>query len=284
MTWFRVDDTLAFHRKVIDAGNAAMGLWVRAGSWSSQHLTDGCIPLRTVKLLGTVSQARRLVTAGLWMETDDGFQFHDWSIQNPTAATVRDRQKTAAARQEAWRSRKKFPSSTSKNKDGTSTILEKIDGLFPEEARSEDGVTHNEGDRRNAAPTRPDPIERAKALSGGCGGLTIQGNPCKNPAGGSGFCPHHAESDVRHDVLAMFGRFWNAYPSKKGPEAAKKSWMQAVARKAGDAEGIIAAAKRFAKDPDRKPEYTPHPAKWLDEGRYDDGPGESDSSGEWRPW
>ena len=41
MTWFRVDDTLAMHPKVYAAGNAAMGLWVRAGAWSMQQLTDG---------------------------------------------------------------------------------------------------------------------------------------------------------------------------------------------------------------------------------------------------
>lgn len=34
MSWFKVDDHLAFHRKTLAAGNEAMGLWVRAGSWS----------------------------------------------------------------------------------------------------------------------------------------------------------------------------------------------------------------------------------------------------------
>lgn len=31
MPWFKVDDTLALHGKVVAAGNPAMGLWVRAG-------------------------------------------------------------------------------------------------------------------------------------------------------------------------------------------------------------------------------------------------------------
>jgi len=43
MPWFKVDDTLAFHAKVVAAGNAAMGLWVRAGAHSMQQLTDGFI-------------------------------------------------------------------------------------------------------------------------------------------------------------------------------------------------------------------------------------------------
>ena len=44
MSWFKVDDQLAFNAKVVAAGNEAMGLWVRAGSWSAAQLTDGFIP------------------------------------------------------------------------------------------------------------------------------------------------------------------------------------------------------------------------------------------------
>ena len=33
MPWFNVDDGFAFHRKAVRAGNAAIGLWTRAGSW-----------------------------------------------------------------------------------------------------------------------------------------------------------------------------------------------------------------------------------------------------------
>lgn len=79
MTWFYVDDNLAFHRKVVAAGNAAMGLWVRAGSWSCQQLTDGHVPDHMVAVLGTPSQARRLVAVGLWVAVQGGFQFHQWA-------------------------------------------------------------------------------------------------------------------------------------------------------------------------------------------------------------
>ena len=54
--WFKVDDNLALHPKVLGAGNAAMGMWVRAGSWSApppqvfgptQPLTSAISPPRS---------------------------------------------------------------------------------------------------------------------------------------------------------------------------------------------------------------------------------------------
>jgi len=88
VTWFKVDDHLATHSKVVAAGNAAMGLWVRAGSWSSQHLTNGHVPAHVVAMLGTPGQAKALVSAGLWLTVDDGWQFHDWFGYQPTASEV----------------------------------------------------------------------------------------------------------------------------------------------------------------------------------------------------
>lgn len=101
MTWFKVDDDLAFHRKVVGAGNAAMGLWVRAGSWCAQHLTDGFIPDEMVAILGTASQRAKLIKSGLWLEVDGGCLFHQWSEngRQPTSKSVRERRASAAERQ-----------------------------------------------------------------------------------------------------------------------------------------------------------------------------------------
>lgn len=106
MPWFNVDDGFAFHRKTVRAGNAALGLWVRAGSWCAQQLTDGHVPAEMVEVLGTQSQANRLVSAGLWFESEDGYQFHEWtdSGRNPSRSEVllrrkKEAEKKARARQ-----------------------------------------------------------------------------------------------------------------------------------------------------------------------------------------
>uniref|UniRef100_UPI003298ACA4 hypothetical protein n=1 Tax=Salmonella enterica TaxID=28901 RepID=UPI003298ACA4 len=99
--WFKVDDNLAFHRKVVAAGNAAMGLWVRAGSWCAQHLTDGFIPDHMINVLGTATQRAKLVKVGLWEEVDGGCQFLGWNEKGrqPTSNSVLVERAKAAARQ-----------------------------------------------------------------------------------------------------------------------------------------------------------------------------------------
>lgn len=80
---FRVHHSFAFHPKVLAAGNAAIGLWVRAGAWSTRKETNGIIPVTTVAQLGTRHQAEQLVAAGLWHRDSDGYRFHDWPDWQP---------------------------------------------------------------------------------------------------------------------------------------------------------------------------------------------------------
>lgn len=95
--WFKVDDQLATHPKAMRAGLAAMGLWVRAGSWSAQHGTDGRIPAYALSALGsTQKHADSLVKAGLWTTDTDGWQFSDWLDYQPAASDVRAEQESKA--------------------------------------------------------------------------------------------------------------------------------------------------------------------------------------------
>lgn len=90
MPWFKVDDRLAMHPKVMRAGLAAMGLWVRAGSWSAQNLTDGHIPADLLASFGAKRQhAEALVKAGLWDVDPEGWRFHDWLDHQPSASDVK---------------------------------------------------------------------------------------------------------------------------------------------------------------------------------------------------
>ena len=107
MAWFKADDQLPFHPKVLAAGNTAMGLWIRAGTWSSSQLTDGFIPNAIALAMANECDADALVDAGLWDRIEgSGYQFHDWSDFQPSAAEEREKrearkragQKGAAAR------------------------------------------------------------------------------------------------------------------------------------------------------------------------------------------
>lgn len=107
MPWFKVDDNLGFHHKVIAAGNPAMGLWVRAGSICAQQLTDGFVPDHMVSALGTTAQAKKLAEVGLWDRVQGGYRFHEWGDRQPSKADVEAERAAAKDRMRQARARKR---------------------------------------------------------------------------------------------------------------------------------------------------------------------------------
>lgn len=104
MPYFQVDDCLPFHRKVLRAGNEAMGAWVRAGAWSScpANLTEGWIPAEVCAQIAPPRVWTKLRAAGLTEDPSDGRggeQLHDFITYNPTADAVR-------AKRKAWAQKK----------------------------------------------------------------------------------------------------------------------------------------------------------------------------------
>lgn len=143
MGWFKVDDQLAFHSKTVMAGNEAMGLWVRAGSWASAHLTDGFVPNHMAKAMASPDSANALVMAGLWAESDDGYRFHDWGKFQPSAEEEKaKREKVSKARSDAG---KAGAAARWNGKDGKS------------EAKQ------GQLDTKTMTPTRPDPTNKDSA-------------------------------------------------------------------------------------------------------------------------
>lgn len=141
MTWFKVDDGFAFHPKAILAGNAALGLWVRAGAWCGANLTDGALPRHMIGTFGAQARdAKRLVKVGLWVETSDGYQFHEWGMMQPSKVDVEAERAANRKRQQEWRDRKR----NGVTDDVTNEVT-------------------NSGS--NAAPTRPDPTHKEEALA-----------------------------------------------------------------------------------------------------------------------
>lgn len=127
MPWFKVDDGLHSHPKALAAGDAALGLWVRLGSWSSNHLTDGLVPGNVATLLGKPAVLRKLVQVGLLDREGEDYRLHDFHEYNPSREKVLADRAATASRVAAYRGRK--------NDSGN-------------------GVTNAVG---TASPTRPDP-------------------------------------------------------------------------------------------------------------------------------
>lgn len=83
------------HAKVEKAGNAAIGLWVRAMSFCKAHRTGGHISLDAARNLGTNDEIDALVRVRLWEWNPEKqqYRFRDWDEWNAS-----ERPKSLAAR------------------------------------------------------------------------------------------------------------------------------------------------------------------------------------------
>jgi hypothetical protein len=117
MPFFPVDDQLWGHPKADAAGDAALGLWTRAGSYCANYLTEGIITARDLrKLAARPARVRALVDAGLWhapghacdkgcpQPPPGGYVFHEWHKNgNRTREQVEQDRAAAAERQRRFR-------------------------------------------------------------------------------------------------------------------------------------------------------------------------------------
>ncbi len=146
MAWFKVDDGFWSHPKTATLTDAAVTLWVRAGAYSCQHLTDGVVKRPVLRLLGAEDAAVELVDAGLWVPLSDGWRFHDWDEYQETSEAVKQRRADARERQrrarEAAAKKRRESRDLSRVTDGvTDSVSHGVSSLYP----------------TRPDPTRPDP-------------------------------------------------------------------------------------------------------------------------------
>lgn len=155
MTWFKVDDGLHDHRKVRAAGVPAMGLWLLAGTWSSDNETDGFVPRSVIgRWVGTSGTLpKQLVKAGLWEVADQdgemGWRFHDWTAWQPSRADLETKRQAAKDRMARIRS-------TRGSKDVHANVP--ANEQENEQANFADGSPYPD-------PTRPDPTRKNYLLT-----------------------------------------------------------------------------------------------------------------------
>jgi hypothetical protein len=251
MTWFKVDDGLHAHRKAVRAGVPAMGLWVLAGSWSADQLTDGWVPDYIAARLDPdyAEHARSLVASGLWTpgesDGDTGWWFHQWAEQQPSREQVLAERKAAADRQRRARERARERRDAERNTPRTN----------PGSNGTSHAVTHAQVTPLvTVPPTRPDPTRTSYGST----------EPKNTPSTSSTARTKPPQDDPD------FERFWAAYPRKVAKPTARKAWTKAI--KTSTAEAVIRGALRYRNDPTRSDEFTAHPSTWLNQERWNDQP------------
>lgn len=108
MAWFKVDDGFANSKPVLRIPRRyraqAVGLWVMAGTWCAKELTDGFVPDYTIDdFASSPAMAAHLVRAGLWENTDGGWQFVGWANYQFTKEQVLARRSAEAEKKQRAR-------------------------------------------------------------------------------------------------------------------------------------------------------------------------------------
>lgn len=137
MSWVKVDDKAPRHKKQLKAGAEACWLWVCGLAYAKEQPEhDGRIPSEAVGILYPLKNhaalAARLVKVGLWEETEDGYQIHDWSYWNGTAEEVEE--KKQRARERAAASYEKKRQSAPQTRTPSAPILQRRESAEPEQS------------------------------------------------------------------------------------------------------------------------------------------------------
>ncbi|ROR42986.1 hypothetical protein [Kitasatospora cineracea] len=219
MTWFAVGDTTDDHPKILAAGNAAVGLWVRCGAYASAHLTDGLIPAALAAKNGTATQIAKLLAVGLWHEAghhcgtcpqpgEGEYVMHGYLEANPSRSQVEERRRRAAAKKRRQR--------------GDEPDSEPDPASEPEPADGEHPGQQGESPRDGRGPrARPAPALPSRREGAGVGG---------EGAGGWGAARRHP------------------LPDNFAPDAAGLAWAAAEghADRLGGPDGLAVVTAAFA--------------------------------------
>ncbi len=180
MTWTRLPDDFNDWSVLLAVGRSARLLHVEALVWCNRLLTDGAVPRGALPRLSDSpdpdADVTELVAAGLWAETDTGWQL-DWADQE-AAANVEQRRAQYRARDERRR----------KHNDGDHSLCDPkrcwvLRGDTTREttrdSRVSDGVSH-----APPVPTRSVPTPReGRGREGGAAARSASATRAARPPG-----------------------------------------------------------------------------------------------------
>jgi hypothetical protein len=256
VAWARIDDAFYDHPKFCGLlsepdGWALVGFWTACLAWAHRHTRKpgkipGFVPHSTVVRMDRavgLTYAQVLVKHGLWEAAEGGYLIHDFGMYLPSAKE---------------------------------TVARVAGGLLGAHRRWHDGPYEEcpKCHTTDCIALSHKPIARSQECDGSCVGhagsfkeLTSNHNKPVPPARGE-----QATLDVpapKRDS-PEFTEFWSHYPRKVGKEAARRAWKTVITRRKVPAKTVIAAAARYKTHCPADDQYVPHPATWLNDGRYDD--------------
>ena len=149
MSWVRLDDGAPGHRKIVGLSDAAFRLWIVGLTYCNQQANDGRFSAASARIMtgylaspelgrGAIAE---LCAAGLWAETADGYEVHDYLEYQPSQEERSSANKAAAERMRKMRAAK----------HGVRELLQR------NSARTSEGVPAKFA-LPDPVPSRPDPV------------------------------------------------------------------------------------------------------------------------------
>lgn len=294
MTWFMVDDGFSDSAQVDDLPLAAVGLWVKAGSWVGHQRQrygdeyDGLFGMQRVRALGgTPKLAGLLVDARLWEQHKGHYKVVESATTCKFAGgkeLSEARSKSGKAGGKASAAKRKATKTQAKRQASAQAKAEAIasaNGQASAWTAAQPNAQAN--GEENAQPNgQAKPLAKSKQTGKQS---SSKGNPIPIPTTHTDTTPLHPPAgnrepsavivaDAEAGVLAdPFTVAWNAYPRHAGSRtAASDRWRQAITGGEGmrqaSAEQLLAAVLRYAKSLEGDARYAPGMAKWLQSGQY----------------
>lgn len=254
MAWIQVHQQLKDHRKLLAAADELeiepahmLGLLISFWLWALDNTPSGSLEGISDRMIARAAQwngepgkfVEAMAHAGLLdVESDGNMQLHDWYeytgklIDQREAEKNRSRRRRAAAAADAANDRRTTTGqSADSTPDDQGTAAGRVNQSRPDQTR----------------PNQSTPTE--------------------------GDLPPTPATEKKPDAQEQrFAEFWKLYPRKVGKQAALKSWK----RIKPDAElfdkimAAVTAAKATEQWQREGGRFIPHPATWLNQGRWDD--------------
>jgi|SRR5262245_12062857 len=234
MAWVRLDDGFYDNPKILTAGLAAIGLYVKALAYAARKLTDGFIPESVVCMLGDGEEdlwtdyVLGLVNLGLWHKVERGYQIHDYLSFNPSRAQVE-------ARRKLWKEAGKRGGKLSR-------------------------IRHVK-----AYPQGYPQGSRSKTLKG-------SGNGKGNGILPSGSLFPSPDPETEDPAKNGFLRFWDAYPRRVGKQDAREAWRKLKPPPLDAILTALAWQRKQPRWQEDAGRFIPYPATYLNHRRWEDEP------------
>jgi hypothetical protein len=277
-----VDDGFSDSAQVDDLPLAAVGLWVKAGSWVGHQRQrygdeyDGLFSMQRVKALGgSPKLAQALVDARLWEQRKDHYKVVESATTCKFAggkelSEARSKSgsaggKATAAKRKATKAKAKPQAKAEASAVASAQAIATANGQANGQASAVANGQAKSKQTGKQIPSKGDPIPIPTTHT--------DTTPLHPPAGNrepSAVIVADAEAAVLADPFAVA---WNAYPRHAGSrETAQARWRQALnggeGMRQASAEQLLAAVLRYAKSLEGDARYAPGMAKWLQTGQY----------------